>query len=58
VAPQVAPGLHRSNRWWAPVRPVTPRVQPVSPYRKYRLGVGKTEDLGNSNREAISVEPT
>jgi hypothetical protein len=40
------------------VRPVTPRVQPVKLYRKYRLGVGKTEDLDNSNRETISVEPT
>jgi hypothetical protein len=58
VAPRVAPERHRSDRWGAPIRLVTPRVQPVSPYRKYRLGVGKTEDLGNSNIEAISVEPT
>jgi hypothetical protein len=41
-----------------PVRPVTPRVQPVKLYRKYRLGVGKTENLDNSNKETISVEPT
>jgi hypothetical protein len=37
---------------------MTPRVQLVKLHRKYRLGIGKTEDLDNSNREAIPAMET
>jgi hypothetical protein len=51
VGPRVEVGRHRSDRWRAPVRP-------VSPYRFFWPSLGRTDDFDKFNREALSVEPT
>jgi hypothetical protein len=51
LAPRVEVRCHRSDRWRAPFRP-------VSPYRFFQPSLGRTDDFEKFNRETLSVEPT